>query len=260
MVGFWAEYAGVCAWRKLRGIVGAIAATIGNLLLLIVRPFVLGILTFVEDLTSPFTRMASGLRHIRELPNQLEEEDAGQIRAAKMQYFRRGVKKYYPSSGTRSPIFLPALAAVALVVVVRNGLNLRFVLNVQVNGESVGYVANEQVFENARDDVQSRINTAKSMLVESGANVPGYPVGCVTDLYTGYFRPDDDPRAKSPTPFCAQPAMRLSMPPLCTLMANCGLLPPRAIIFGLTWKASRSRMRGSQPIPLCIRPLPMRSA
>ena len=62
MVGFWAEYAGVCAWRKLRGIVGAIAATIGNLLLLIVRPFVLGILTFVEDLTSPFTRMASGLR------------------------------------------------------------------------------------------------------------------------------------------------------------------------------------------------------
>ena len=57
-------------------------------------------------------------------------------------------------------------------MVVRNGLNLRFVLNVQVNGESVGYVANEQVFENARDDVQSRINTAKSMLVESGANVP----------------------------------------------------------------------------------------
>ncbi len=172
MVGFWAEYAGVCAWRKLRGIVGAIAATIGNLLLLIVRPFVLGILTFVEDLTSPFTRMASGLRHIRELPNQLEEEDAGQIRAAKMQYFRRGVKKYYPIVWNAITYFLPALAAVALVVVVRNGLNLRFVLNVQVNGESVGYVANEQVFENARDDVQSRINTAKSMLVESGANVP----------------------------------------------------------------------------------------
>ena len=172
MVGFWAEYAGVCAWRKLRGIVGAIAATIGNLLLLIVRPFVLGILTFVEDLTSPFTRMASGLRHIRELPNQLEEEDAGQIRAAKMQYFRRGVKKYYPIVWNAITYFLPALAAAALVVVVRNGLNLRFVLNVQVNGESVGYVANEQVFENARDDVQSRINTAKSMLVESGANVP----------------------------------------------------------------------------------------
>ena len=34
--------------------------------------------------------------------------------------------------------------------------------------------------------MQSRINTAKSMLVESGANVPDTS-GCVTDLYTGYF-------------------------------------------------------------------------
>ena len=45
-------------------------------------------------------------------------------------------------------------------------------LNVQVNGESVGYVASEQIFENAREDVQSRINTAKSMLEEAGASVP----------------------------------------------------------------------------------------
>lgn len=172
MVGFWVEYAGVCAWRKLRVIVGAIAATVGNLLLMIVRPFVLGIMTLVEDLTSPFTRMASGIRHIRELPEVLEEEDASQIRAAKLQYFRRGVKKYYPIVWNAITYFLPAFAAAVLVVVVRNGLNLRFVLDVQVNGESVGYVANEQVFENARDDVQSRINTAKSMLVESGASVP----------------------------------------------------------------------------------------
>lgn len=172
LVGFWVEYAGVCAWRKLHGVVHAVAATVGNLILMIVRPFVLGILTLVEDLTSPFTRMASGIRHIRQLSEELEEEDAGQIRAAKVQYFRSGVKKYYPIVWNAITYFLPALAAAALVVIVRNGLELRFVLNVQVNGESVGYVANEQVFENARDDVQSRINTAKTMLVESGATVP----------------------------------------------------------------------------------------
>lgn len=172
MVGFWVEYAGVCAWRKLRVVVNAIAATVGNLLLMIVRPFVLGILTLVEDLTSPFTRMASGIRHIQQLSQEMEEEDAGQIRAAKLQYFRRGVKKYYPIVWNAITYILPVIAAAALVIIVRNGLGLRFVLNVQVNGESVGYVANEQVFENARDDVQSRINTAKSMLIESGASVP----------------------------------------------------------------------------------------
>lgn len=172
MIGFWVEYAGVCAWRKLRAVVNAIAATVGNLLLMIVRPFVLGILTLVEDLTSPFTRMASGIRHIQQLSQEMEEEDAGQIRAAKLQYFRRGVKKYYPIVWNAITYILPVIAAAALVIIVRNGLDLHFVLNVQVNGESVGYVDNEQVFENARDDVQSRINTAKSMLIESGASVP----------------------------------------------------------------------------------------
>ena len=44
-------------------------------------------------------------------------------------------------------------------------------LNVQVNGENVGYVESEQVFENAREDVQSRINTAKRMLQASGSAV-----------------------------------------------------------------------------------------
>lgn len=58
-----------------------------------------------------------------------------------------------------------------LVVLVRSGLGLRFVLNVQVNGENVGYVESEQVFENAREDVQSRINTAKRMLQASGSAV-----------------------------------------------------------------------------------------
>ncbi len=65
---------------------------------------------------------------------------------------------------------LPAVAAAALVVVVRGGLGLHFVLNVQVNGEHVGAVESEQVFENAREDVQSRINTAKRMLQAAGSD------------------------------------------------------------------------------------------
>ena len=68
MVGFWAEYTLVRTWRRAREVLRAIGAVLGNLALLIVRPLVLGVLTLVEDLTSPFVRMASGLRHIRELP------------------------------------------------------------------------------------------------------------------------------------------------------------------------------------------------
>ncbi len=172
LVGFWVEYGMVCVWRKVRVAVHALTATLGNLLILIVRPFVQGILTLVEDLTNPFKRLASGVRHIRQLQEQIEVEDASQLRKAKRQYLRSGVKKYFPLVWNALTYVLPVAAAALLVVVVRNGLNVRFVLNVQVNGETVGYVANEQVFENAREDVASRINTAKEMLVESGTQVP----------------------------------------------------------------------------------------
>ena len=143
--------------------------TVRNLLLMILRPFLLGVLTLLEDLLSPFLHIASGFRHIRELPQTLEEQSDTElqpkdIRIAKIEYFFRGVKLYLPTVWVAATYFLPALAAAVLVVVVRRGLGLQFVLNVQVNGESVGYVATEQVFEKARDDVQGRILTAERLL------------------------------------------------------------------------------------------------
>ena len=172
MYGFWVEYIFVCAYRKAHAVVKGIASTLGNLLMVVLRPVLLGVITFCEDLISPFTRMASGIRHIRELPQELSDAGSDQIRAAKKAYVRSGIRKYYTLLWNAITYVLPAIAAAVLVVIVRNGLGLRFVLNVQVNGESVGYVASEQIFENAREDVQSRINTAKSMLEEAGASVP----------------------------------------------------------------------------------------
>ena len=162
----------MCAYRKAHAVVKGIFSTLGNLLLVVLRPVLLGIITFCEDLISPFTRLASGIRHIRELPQELSDAGSDQIRAAKKAYFCSGIRKYYTLLWNAITYVLPAVAAAVLIVIVRNGLSLRFVLNVQVNGESVGYVASEQIFENAREDVQSRINTAKTMLQEAGASVP----------------------------------------------------------------------------------------
>lgn len=58
-----------------------------------------------------------------------------------------------------------------LLYVVQSGLNQNFVLNVQVNGTSVGTVASEQVFESAREDVRSRITNAEAVMASTGAQV-----------------------------------------------------------------------------------------
>ena len=171
MVGFWVEYVFVCVGRRVGAVVRGIGDTVLNLLLIVLRPILIGIITLIEDLTSPFVRMASGIRHIRDIPDTLVESVDGDVRRAKKKYLASGIRKYAIVVWNAITYILPAVAAAGLVVLVRSGLGLRFVLNVQVNGENVGYVESEQVFENAREDVQSRINTAKRMLQASGSAV-----------------------------------------------------------------------------------------
>ena len=171
MVGFWVEYVFVCIGRRVGAVVRGIGDTVLNLLLIVLRPILIGIITLIEDLTSPFVRMASGIRHIRDIPDTLVESEDGDVRRAKKKYLASGIRKYSIVVWNAITYILPAVAAAGLVVLVRSGLGLRFVLNVQVNGENVGYVESEQVFENAREDVQSRINTAKRMLQASGSAV-----------------------------------------------------------------------------------------
>ena len=59
---------------------------------------------------------------------------------------------------------MPMAAAVGLVVLVRGGLSLSFVLRVTVRGQTVGYVASEEAFDNARADVLARVNSARQLL------------------------------------------------------------------------------------------------
>ena len=74
---------------------------------------------------------------------------------------------------------LPVLACAALAVYLHTALSQPFVLRVEVNGQSVGYVAGEAAFEAARADVQARINGVADWqiqpeytLVRGGADTP----------------------------------------------------------------------------------------
>lgn len=169
MIGFWAEYAGLCVLRTTGRIVSAVFSNVGQILLMILRPFLVGIITLCEDIASPFARMASGLRHIRELPETLPEVDSRDIRKEKIQYFKRGTRLYLPLVWNALSYVFPAAAAVVLVTTVRMGLSRHYILNVQVNGQTVGYVESEQVFEGAREDVQSRITSAKEAMAAAGS-------------------------------------------------------------------------------------------
>src|SRR5699024_3711603 len=97
----------------------------------------------------------------------LEQEDSRDIRREKFRYFRRGAKLYFPVVLNALSYLLPVAAAVGLFCLVQSRLSVNYVLDVMVNGEPVGSVSSEQVFESARDDVQGRIQTAQSLLGET---------------------------------------------------------------------------------------------
>ena len=94
MVGFWVEYVFVCVGRRVGAVVRGIGDTVLNLLLIVLRPILIGIITLIEDLTSPFVRMASGIRHIRAIPDTLVESEDGDVRRAKKKYLASGIRKY----------------------------------------------------------------------------------------------------------------------------------------------------------------------
>ena len=161
LIGFWFEYFLICAARGVGKTVRAVVLQAGRLLILILRPFLLGLITLCSDLTAPFRRMSSGMRHMRELAQALPEESSREIRRERFRYFRRGARLYFPLVLNALAYLLPVAALAGLAYIVQDRMNVNYVLEVMVNGEPVGSVASEQVFESARDDVQGRIQTVQ---------------------------------------------------------------------------------------------------
>ena len=161
LIGFWFEYFLICAARGVGKTVRAVVLQAGRLLILILRPFLLGLITLCSDLTAPFRRMSSGMRHMRELAQALPEESSREIRRERFRYFRRGARLYFPLVLNALAYLLPVAALAGFAYIVQDRMNVNYVLEVMVNGEPVGSVASEQVFESARDDVQGRIQTVQ---------------------------------------------------------------------------------------------------
>ena len=87
-----------------------------------------------------------------------KKEGLGAAFRASVHYFKSGIRRNIRLL-PRMAMYLLPLAAFAILMTVYNGaVTQPYALAVRVNGETVGYVANEDVFNSARDDVQQRIN------------------------------------------------------------------------------------------------------
>ena len=160
-LGFSAEYAFVRVGRTVcRGVSGA-RLWVRSLLHTIVSMAFPGAAQMVRDLFGPimlfFRGMGSLLVHAHRVR---KEKGFGAAVKDSVHYLVGGVRRNVRTLPRMAMYILPVLALAGMVTVVQNTIRQPYALEVQVNGQTVGYVANEDVFNSAKEAVQERINDA----------------------------------------------------------------------------------------------------
>ena len=89
-----------------------------------------------------------------------KKQGFGAALKASAHYFASGIRRNRELLPRMAMYILPACMLAVFLSVFNHTIRQPYALAVQVNGQTVGYVANETVFNLARDDVMQRINYA----------------------------------------------------------------------------------------------------
>ena len=160
-LGFSAEYAFVRVGRTVcRGVSGALLWG-RSLLHTIVSMAFPGAAQMARDLFGPIVLFFRGMGSLLVHAHRVRKEKGfGAAVKDSVHYLVGGVRRNVRTLPRMAMYILPVLALAGMVTVVQNTIRQPYALEVQVNGEAVGYVANEDVFNSAREAVQERISYA----------------------------------------------------------------------------------------------------
>ena len=160
-LGFSAEYAFVRVERTVcRGVSGALL-WVRSLLHTIVSMAFPGAAQMVRDLFGPIVLFFRGMGSLLVHAHRVRKEKGfGAAVKASVHYLVGGVRRNVRTLPRMAMYILPVCALAVMVTVFNNTIRQPYALEVQVNGEAVGYVANEDVFNSAREAVQERISYA----------------------------------------------------------------------------------------------------
>lgn len=155
-VGEQAEYMALvlarAALRLLRGAKRAALSVAGALTLPILHFFA----GMMRDLTAPFRKLAGGLRNARAVVKE-ERAQGNDGRRAGFAYLRQGIQTYRHLLVGALGWLLPVGAAGIFVFTVTQVLQNGFSLQVTYDGEILGFVENQAVWDRAEEIVRERI-------------------------------------------------------------------------------------------------------
>jgi hypothetical protein len=174
-LGFSAEYVLLNFWRRLRDLgaftgqlLALMCSSLGGMLLNLLR----GI---AADISRPFRELARRrrlLRQVRLRALRRQGPAAGAGRAAVG--FR--LHTFFQFVAQLGAGLLPVGAAAVLVFIVCRVIGMEYALEVRVNGEFLGYVADQGVVENAKGVLRDRIRLAPTQKLTDWQFNPSYTI------------------------------------------------------------------------------------
>lgn len=160
-IGLQAEYRLYSLWRVIRTLVLLLGKGIFLLVKTLVLPLGMFFLGLWRDLTEPIARMFSGARHMGVAMREAKARGESPVQAG-IAYFKSGVREYRSILTTALSYLLPLAAAAVLGITVWSLLSTPYSLLVEYQGETLGYIENESVWEEAQRRVKDRIRAASS--------------------------------------------------------------------------------------------------
>ena len=160
-LGFGAEYAAVRVGRAVKYAALWAAGGIRRFAKALAETAFPGAAQVAKDLFGPIVLFAKGTVSLLIHAHRIRKEQGfGAAFEASVHYFKNGVRRNLSLLPRMAMYALPICALALGAAVFQYVIHQPYALAVRVNGETVGYVANEDVFNTAREDVMERISYA----------------------------------------------------------------------------------------------------
>ena len=182
-LGFTGEYTLIRAGRTIRAAALWLASAFLRVWNNVVDTAFPGARTVLGELFGPVYVFCRGVRNIWVYGDEVRREQgfwAGIV--ADVQYLGRGAVRYGGLLPRMVAYLLPLGALAVLVAVVQIMVGRPYTLAVEVNGITVGNVANETVFDAAREDVLQRVNYAGTTGNTEVTIEPTYRLAITSDV------------------------------------------------------------------------------
>ncbi len=121
---------------------------------------------FFLGLAEPFVRLKGGLANTRQVMAEERKKAGGNPAKAAMAHFTEGVKSHGHLVANLVALALPLVATALLVFVVYSVLGTDYGLEVTVKGETIGYIQDETVLEDAKAMLRGRLKLAGDQNME----------------------------------------------------------------------------------------------